>query len=108
MMDRPALLEPAAAGLVAQVVKMKVDGRELSTGLRREGAAHPLRLMAGSADDGGLPNLPDVLQLLAEGPKDVLGRWVFLAGRIELRHVEDRGEASRHREQAGPTGLLRA
>jgi len=35
-MDRPALLEPAAAGLMAQVVKMKVDGRELSTGLRRE------------------------------------------------------------------------
>ena len=81
MMDRPALLEPAAARLMAQVVKMNVDGRELLAGLRREGAEHPLRLMAGGAENGRLPSLLDVLQLLAEGAEYILRGGVLLDSR---------------------------
>ena len=58
MMDRPALFEPPAAGLVSEIVKVQIDVVKLRAGGGRQGAAaDPFRFVSVRAEHRRVPRL---------------------------------------------------
>src|SRR5262245_13132775 len=94
-----------------QVVKMKVDGRQRRTRLRRELPwAGPMWRMAVSFEDRRLPrplHVGDLLPVVTK--REVLG-LVFVSYRIDARHLQHCREPRRDRDRAVFTvlGGLRA
>ena len=60
VMNRPTRLQPAAAGLVPEIMEMEIDGSESRSGFRRERAVDSGGRVAVRLQNGGLASRHDL------------------------------------------------